>query len=170
MAFGLTATVIRPTIDHAGGSPQPAPISFVDVHKLPTVHDEPPPKRRRVEEPKPRKRRAMKDCLRAQVLPHVSRAVSHLDRNIYRVDDIAVQVRKLVECYRCAWLTMYNVQTVAELAKTSGFRVRYEETNGFLTARDEEQIALEARNIVDMLRALPVSLMRTSDISTKAQQ
>lgn len=107
MAFGLTVTLTRPIIDHTGEAPQSAPIPFGGVRGLRAPHDEPPTKRRRVDETTPTKHRPMKDCLRAQVLPHVSKAVASLDRRIHRVNDIAVQVWDSVGTALGQKLTIY---------------------------------------------------------------
>lgn len=90
MSFGLTATVARPFND-GGGRPPVVPLPLLTT--IPPPRDEPPQKRRRVDHSETRWR-PVKDCLNQQVVPHVSRAIGTLSASVYRVNDIAIGVRR----------------------------------------------------------------------------
>ncbi|KAH8714158.1 hypothetical protein BGZ61DRAFT_448524 [Ilyonectria robusta] len=105
------------------------------VQLLPIPHDEPPVKRRRVDNALTR-RRGLKECLQEQVLPHVSQVVRSLPEGVYYVNNLAVQA-------------------VTALARTARFRTRLDETNGYLTPQDEAVIAVRARHEIARLTKLP---------------
>ncbi|KAF4991754.1 hypothetical protein FDECE_13930 [Fusarium decemcellulare] len=120
-----------PLIDRGERPPVPLPL----LTSLPVPRDEPPQKRRRVDQGE-RRRRNVKECIRDQVLPHVSRVVKNLPANVYRVDDIAIQA-------------------VTELARSRFFRTRWDETGGFLLREDEAFIARQAQEEIQKLLASP---------------
>lgn len=94
MGFGLTATVSRSLTDHGQVPKAPIPL----LNSLGRPNHEPPPKRRRVEEPLPRKR-SVRECLSTQVSPLVQRAVESLERADYHVNALAIKVNKEALCY-----------------------------------------------------------------------
>lgn len=95
MSFGLTAIATRTYIDLTDDTPRPpAPtlqFPVAPVQLLPIPHEEPPLKRRRVDNAITR-RRGLKECLQEQVLPHVSQVVRSLPEGVYYVNNLAVQV------------------------------------------------------------------------------
>lgn len=108
MSFGLTATVSRPFND-GGGRPPVVPLPLLST--IPPPRDEPPQKRRRVDQVETR-RRNVKDCLNQQVLPHVSRAIGALPAGVYRVNEIAIGVRRgsaVKPVWVWSWLTKGSI-------------------------------------------------------------
>lgn len=95
MSLGLTATATRAYIDLTDETHRPQtptlqfPVAPVQLLLIP--HDEPPVKRRRVDNALTR-RRGLKECLQEQVLPHVSQVVRSLPEGVYYVNNLAVQV------------------------------------------------------------------------------
>ncbi|KAH7153057.1 hypothetical protein EDB81DRAFT_647593 [Dactylonectria macrodidyma] len=142
MSFGLTETAIRTHIDLTGDSPCPPTNSFphAPIQLLPIQHEEPPLKRRRVENAVTL-RRSLKECLQDQVLPHVSKVVRTLPEGLYHVDKIAVQA-------------------MTTLARSARFRTRLDETNGYLTPQDEDVVAERIRDEITRLTKLPVRATR----------
>ncbi|KPM35327.1 hypothetical protein AK830_g11248 [Neonectria ditissima] len=143
MSFGLTATATRPYIDLTGDTPHPSNVARqyppAPVQLLPVPPEEPPPKRRRVEDAVTH-RRSLKECLQAQVLPHVSQVVRALPEGVFHVNTMAVQG---------------IVQAVTAIARTATFRTRLDETNGYLTHQDEDAIAVRARQEIARLMLQP---------------
>jgi hypothetical protein len=99
----LTLTTTRPYLDLKGDAPpQPLTTSSSKYHTapvqlLPVPREEPPQKRRRVEDGHGRKdygtrRRTLKECLQEQVLPHVIKAVTELPPGVYHAEDITIRV------------------------------------------------------------------------------
>ncbi|KAF7535909.1 hypothetical protein G7Z17_g13121 [Cylindrodendrum hubeiense] len=142
MNFGPTATATRTYIDLTSEAPHAPTLQYppAPVQLLPIPHEEPPPKRRRVDNAVTR-RRSLKECLQEQVLPHVSQVVKSLPPGVYDINKLAVQA-------------------VAALARTAKFRTRLDETNGYLTPQDEAVIAVRARDEIARLTRLPVRMGR----------
>ncbi|KAF5674755.1 long-chain acyl synthetase [Fusarium heterosporum] len=113
------------------GNTPPAPIPLLNTLPLPC--DEPPQKRRRVkvEESLPRKR-PVKNCLVDQVTPLVEKAIGNLSRDVYHLKALAIR-------------------TLTELSIDKFFRRRWDETGGYLEPKDLEEIALQARDVVQKL-------------------
>ncbi|KAH7133387.1 WD40-repeat-containing domain protein [Dactylonectria estremocensis] len=149
MSFGLTETATRTHIDHTGDAPHPAttPFPHAPIQLLPVQHEEPPLKRRRVENADTL-RRSLKECLQEQVLPHVSQVVRTLPEGTYHVDKIAVQA-------------------VTTLARSARFRTRLDETNGYLTPEDEAVVVERIRDEITRLAKLPENRIHVDSHSVK---
>ncbi|KPA41526.1 hypothetical protein FLAG1_05617 [Fusarium langsethiae] len=97
--------------------------------------DEPPSKRRRVEQPLPRKR-SVKECLRDQVYPLVQNAITGLKRDDYHLHAL-------------------TIKAVTILSITKFFRRRWDETCGYLSETDLGILGSQARSIVAQLAEGP---------------
>ncbi|KAK7393924.1 hypothetical protein QQX98_013291 [Neonectria punicea] len=143
MSFGLTATATRPYIDLSGDAPHPLTVARqyppTPVQLLPVPPEEPPLKRRRVDDAADdaiASRRSLKECLREQVLPHVSQIVRALPEGAFNVNKMAIQA-------------------ATAIARTARFRTRLDETNGYLTSQDEFLITVQAQEEIAKLMLQP---------------
>jgi hypothetical protein len=89
MSFGLTTTISRSLTDHGNVPTAPIPL----LNTLLRSADEPPLKRRRVDQPLPRKR-SVKECLRHQVYPLVQNAIASLKGDDYHINALTIKVNK----------------------------------------------------------------------------
>ncbi|KAI5457977.1 hypothetical protein BGZ63DRAFT_54274 [Mariannaea sp. PMI_226] len=104
---------------------------------LPVPLQEPPQKRRRIENVKGFKdtktrRRSLSDCLQEQVLPLVNEAVKELAPGSYNAQRI-------------------TYQTIEAIARSAKFRTRLDETKGFLTPQDKAFISVQ---VYDQIKKL----------------